>query len=73
MTKGTPSMGKKSGKKNFIPCRRCGKTAYHVKDKECSSCGFGNSAKLRRYSWQRKKNGLTKRSSTRKRYQIKGA
>lgn len=73
MTKGTPSMGKKSGKKNYIKCRRCGRTSYHVKDKKCSSCGFGFSSKIRRYSWQRKKNGITKRTSTRKRYRIKGA
>lgn len=47
--KGTPSMGKKSGKKTHIRCRRCGKRAYHVKDKRCSSCGFGKSAKLRKF------------------------
>ncbi|HLC98423.1 MAG TPA: 50S ribosomal protein L37e, partial [Candidatus Nanoarchaeia archaeon] len=29
MTKGTPSMGKKSGKKTHIFCRRCGKHTYH--------------------------------------------
>lgn len=66
-------MGKKSGKKNFIKCRRCGRTTFHVKDKSCSSCGYGKSAKMRTYSWQRKKNGITKRTSTRKRYRIKGA
>jgi len=54
MTKGTPSMGKKSGKKNMIHCRRCGKRTYHIRKKKCSSCGFGHSAKLRKYSWQKK-------------------
>ncbi|MBS3155496.1 50S ribosomal protein L37e [Candidatus Woesearchaeota archaeon] len=55
MTKGTPSMGKKSGKKNFIPCRRCGRKTYHVKKKKCASCGFGRSAKMRKYNWQNKR------------------
>ena len=47
-------MGKKSGKKNFIPCRRCSKPAYHIRKKKCASCGFGNSSKLRKYSWNKK-------------------
>jgi len=55
MTKGTPSMGKKSGKSKYvIRCRRCGKSAYRVRKKKCSSCGFGQSSKLRSYSWQKK-------------------
>lgn len=45
-------MGKKQGKKNFIKCRRCGKVAYHVSKKRCSSCGYGATAKKRSYSWQ---------------------
>ncbi|HLC74695.1 MAG TPA: 50S ribosomal protein L37e [Candidatus Nanoarchaeia archaeon] len=52
MTKGTPSMGKKSGKKNMIRCRRCGSRSYHIRHKACSSCGFGKSKKLRSYAWQ---------------------
>ena len=56
MTKGTPSMGKKSGKSKYvIRCRRCGKRSYHVRKKKCSSCGFGKSSKLRKYSWQKKR------------------
>jgi large subunit ribosomal protein L37e len=55
MGKGTPSIGKKSGKKNMIRCRRCGRHAYHIRKKKCSSCGFGNGPKLRKYSWQKKK------------------
>jgi large subunit ribosomal protein L37e len=51
MTKGTPSMGKHSGKKTHIMCRRCGKRAYHIRHKVCASCGFGASAKLRQYNW----------------------
>jgi len=54
MTKGTPSMGEKSGKKNFIRCRRCGRRTYHVRKKKCSSCGYGKTAKLRSYNWKRR-------------------
>ncbi|MCP3686446.1 MAG: 50S ribosomal protein L37e [bacterium] len=54
MVKGTPSMGKKSGKQNFIYCRRCGERSYHMRKKVCSSCGYGKSAKLRSYTWQKK-------------------
>lgn len=54
MSKGTASHGKKSGKKTHIACRRCGKKTYHMRDKVCASCGYGNSSKLRSYSWQKK-------------------
>lgn len=54
MSKGTASMGKKSGKKNMIQCRRCGKKTYHMRKKVCSSCGFGKSARLRDYNWKKK-------------------
>ena len=54
MTKGTPSMGKKSGKKNFIRCRSCGKPSYHIRKKKCSSCGYGKSSKMRTYAWKKK-------------------
>jgi len=55
MTKGTPSKGKQTGKRNFMTCRRCGKTSYHKSKKTCSSCGFGKSSKLRSYSWKKDK------------------
>ena len=56
MTKGTASMGKKSGKRNKIArCRRCGQKSYHLSKKTCSACGYGKSAKLRSYSWKKKK------------------
>lgn len=55
MTKGTPSMGKKSTGKLHIACRRCGKTSFHMKKSECASCGYGKSARLRKYSWKTKK------------------
>ncbi len=47
-------MGKKSGKTNMIYCRRCGKRTLHKRKKACASCGYGKSAKLRSYSWQKK-------------------
>ena len=55
MVKGTPSMGKKSGKTTHIRCRRCGKPSYHIRKKKCSSCGYGSTSKLRKYAWQKKK------------------
>ncbi|MFH1332615.1 MAG: 50S ribosomal protein L37e [archaeon] len=55
MTKGTPSFGKKSGKRNNLKCRRCGENSYHKVKKVCSYCGYGRSSKLRSYSWQKKK------------------
>lgn len=54
MSKGTPSMGKKSGKTSHIVCRRCGSKTMHLRKKRCSSCGYGNSAKQRSYTWQKK-------------------
>ena len=54
MTKGTPSFGKKIGVKH-IRCRRCGSVSYHVKKGRCASCGFGETATMRKYRWQKKK------------------
>lgn len=47
MSKGTAAHGKHSGKSNMIYCRRCGQRTFHMRKKKCSSCGFGNSARLR--------------------------
>jgi large subunit ribosomal protein L37e len=41
--------------KSHISCRRCGRRSYNISSKKCAACGFGASAKLRRYSWQNKK------------------
>jgi len=46
-------MGKKSGKDVHIRCRRCGRASYHKIDGICSSCGYGKTAKLRKYTWQK--------------------
>ncbi len=54
MAKGTPSIGKKSGKKNMIHCRRCGNRTFHFNKKKCSFCGFGVSAKMSDYAWKKK-------------------
>lgn len=51
MTKGTPSMGRKN-KISHRRCRRCGRVAFKVNTRECAACGYGKSAKMRRYSWQ---------------------
>ncbi|MFA4886775.1 MAG: 50S ribosomal protein L37e [Candidatus Nanoarchaeia archaeon] len=63
MTKGTPAMGPKGKKSTLvIPCRRCGKKSYHVRNHVCSFCGYGATATLRRYSWQTRWKGKTKRA-----------
>jgi len=54
MTKGTSSHGKKSGKKSHIRCRRCGERSYHIRKERCSSCGYGNTTKMRSYGWKKK-------------------
>ncbi|NQV90909.1 50S ribosomal protein L37e [Candidatus Woesearchaeota archaeon] len=54
MVKGTASMGKKSGKKTHIPCKRCGGFSYHVRKKKCASCGFGDTSTKRKYAWNKK-------------------
>ncbi|MFH1439726.1 MAG: 50S ribosomal protein L37e [Candidatus Woesearchaeota archaeon] len=50
----TASQGKKGKGKTHIKCRRCGSMSYHKSSKICSSCGFGSSAKKKKYSWQKK-------------------
>jgi large subunit ribosomal protein L37e len=54
MGTGTAAMGKKSGKTNMIHCRRCGKRTFHVRKGKCSSCGFGNSPRMRSYAYHKK-------------------
>ncbi len=51
MTKGTPSFGKHNKRASHRICRRCGNRSYHRQKKVCASCGFGASAKLRKFNW----------------------
>lgn len=53
MTKGTPTFGKKMHPLHYR-CRRCGNHAYHKKTGVCASCGYGKTAKMRTFSWQKK-------------------
>ena len=47
-------MGRKSGKKNMIYCRRCGKRTLNLHKSKCASCGFGGKAKIRGYKFHKK-------------------
>ncbi|MCL5963403.1 MAG: 50S ribosomal protein L37e [Candidatus Thermoplasmatota archaeon] len=49
MSKGTPS--RSGGKIVHGRCRRCGNHSYHLRKKKCSSCGFGDTSRMRSYSW----------------------
>jgi len=51
--KGTPSMGKRQ-KRSHVLCRRCGKRSYNIRLRACSKCGYGKTAKIKRYKWQTK-------------------
>ncbi|MBC8498088.1 50S ribosomal protein L37e [Candidatus Bathyarchaeota archaeon] len=43
------------GKRIHVRCRRCGRRAYHLRQRTCAACGYGASPKLRRNSWATKK------------------
>lgn len=50
-------MGLNKGKQNkklHGKCRRCGSKSFHLRKKECSSCGFGKSAKMNKPEKKRK-------------------
>lgn len=51
MGKGTPSQGKMNRTPTHMRCRRCGKNSYNIRKSICASCGFGATAKLRKYNW----------------------
>ena len=55
MGKGTAAMGRKSGKKTHIRCRRCGGHSYHLSKSRCGSCGYGATPTTRKYTWNKKK------------------
>ena len=50
MSKGTPSMGKRQ-KSTHIRCRRCGKHSYHKTKGVSAHCGYGATARMRKYRW----------------------
>ncbi|MCS3923312.1 50S ribosomal protein L37e [Methanosalsum natronophilum] len=52
MTKGTPSKGKRQ-KRTHAKCRRCGSVSRNIHTKICTSCGFGKSSRMRKYSWSK--------------------
>ncbi|MEM3627051.1 MAG: 50S ribosomal protein L37e [Candidatus Bathyarchaeia archaeon] len=54
MGKGTPSLGKRSGKTLHIRCRRCGRRAYNVTKKRCAACGYGETTRIKTHSWRTK-------------------
>ncbi len=54
MTKGTPSFGKHNKSATHGVCRRCGNRSYMKRKGYCASCGFGKTAKLRKYKWSNK-------------------
>ncbi len=42
------------GKRVHIRCRRCGRRAYHIRNKACAACGYGATARIRKLSNNRK-------------------
>ncbi len=52
MVEGKLRKGKRN-KKTHGKCRRCGEKAFHLKKKECASCGFGTSKKRRDFNWKK--------------------
>ncbi|MEM1557104.1 MAG: 50S ribosomal protein L37e [Thermoproteota archaeon] len=51
---GTTAFGRLHKKATHKICRRCGRRSFNVRKKYCAACGFGKSAKIRKYSWQTK-------------------
>jgi len=42
------------GKRVHIRCRRCGRRSYHIRNKTCAACGYGESSSIKKYNWSRK-------------------
>jgi len=57
MSKGTPSRGKRQ-KSTHIRCRRCGRHAYHKQKSQCASCGYGATARIRSYRWNKRNRAM---------------
>jgi len=50
-------MGMNKGKRNKTvhgTCRRCGEKSFHLRKRECASCGFGKTPKTEKPEKQRK-------------------
>lgn len=60
-TSGTTAFGRMNKKKTHTVCPRCGRNAFNVRKGYCAACGFGRSAKLRKYSWAKKPLNRSKR------------
>jgi large subunit ribosomal protein L37e len=61
MSKGTSSHGKRGKRKTHVTCPRCGKNSYHQRKKNCASCGFGTSKRLKHKPQAPTKKRVTKR------------
>ncbi|MBC5793406.1 MAG: 50S ribosomal protein L37e [Nanohaloarchaea archaeon] len=44
----------KRNKKTHGKCRRCGNKSFHLRKKECASCGFGKTKKMNKPEKKRK-------------------
>ncbi|MFH1180746.1 MAG: 50S ribosomal protein L37e [Candidatus Bathyarchaeota archaeon] len=42
------------GNRIHIKCRRCGRRAYHLRNKTCAACGYGATSRIRKLSNNRK-------------------
>ncbi|NCO84875.1 MAG: 50S ribosomal protein L37e [Candidatus Huberarchaeum crystalense] len=56
MKQGPATFGSKHKATHKI-CRRCGEHSFHIAHGICAGCGFGKTAKIKKYSWQTKKKG----------------
>ena len=60
MSKGTPSMVKRQ-KSTHIRCRRCGRHSYHKTKGVCAHCGYGATARIRKYRWSKRNRSMSER------------
>jgi len=53
-------MGKRQ-KSTHIRCRRCGRHSYHKTKSVCSHCGYGATARIRKYRWSKRNRSMSER------------
>jgi len=53
-------MGKRQ-KSTHIRCRRCGRHSYHKTKGVCSHCGYGATARIRKYRWSKRNHSMSER------------